>query len=321
MRTSSSVTLAAIVFSGVFGCSASSDSGGGGSTDGGTDTSGTRPDSTTPTDTRPGDSTTPTDSTTPSDTTTPTDSSTPSDTPSDAPGDTGGKTCDPFPGDECNMVAQTGCTAEEMCDYVPAKGHKACVKPTNVGVVGKGETCNPTTNPCEKGLHCIDGKCTPTCCPGDDSICGKDGACNLIISDDTDKALYHVCTYPAPCKPFKYDCPTDQVCLFDSEPDSFACATPTATAIYSAAPGKTCKYANDCGESQVCTRLSSSSGDAGTGSSCYLFCYLTGPEAGSVGTDPKGRFPANGTCTVGGKTYGTCQAITGIGGGLGLCVP
>ena len=239
-------------------------------------------------------------------------------------GDSGGPTittCDMHTGDECNMVKQD-CAADETCDYSPSKGHNACAKPP-IGVVGKGEACDPS-NPCDRGLFCYDGKCSPPCCTGDNSVCGGEGKCNLSITEPTDggadKVLYHVCTYPATCHAFKYDCPKNQVCLWATEPDSFSCATPTSSTVYKAGPEGACKYANDCGESQICTALTTSGSDAGAGSKCYLFCYLSGPEAGSVGTTPDGRFPANGTCTVAGKSYGTCTSITGIGGGLGLCV-
>jgi hypothetical protein len=238
-------------------------------------------------------------------------------------GDSGGPTittCDGHTGDACNMVLQN-CAADETCDYSPSLGHNACTKPP-IGVVGKGEACD-ASNPCDRGLFCYDNKCSPPCCPGDNSVCGGEGKCNLSITEPSDggadKVLYHVCTYPAVCHPFKFDCPTNQVCLFATEPDSFSCATPTSSAAYKAGPGGKCTYANDCGESQICTELSTG-GDAGSGSKCYLFCWLTPPttDAGTPATG--GRFAANGSCTVGGTNYGTCTSITGIGGGLGLCV-
>jgi hypothetical protein len=253
--------------------------------------------------------------------TTPTDST--SDGASDTPkSDGGGLTaCDPHPGDECNMVKQDCAAIDETCEFDSSKGHNTCQKLT-VGTVGKGEKCDSATNPCDRGLFCYSGKCSPACCPGDNSVCGGSGICNLSITapgDAGDVVLYHTCTYSDNCHPFKYDCPTDQVCLFSEEPDVFACSTPSTSAAYSAAPGINCLYANDCGESQACFNTKGT--DAASDYKCYLFCYMGGPEAGSVGTDAKGRFAANGTCTVGGKSYGTCTTVPGIGGGLGICIP
>ncbi len=293
---------------GAFACSASSDGGG---TVG--DTGTVKDTSTGGSDTAVGDDSTPTDTGVGADTKT-------ADTKTSTDARDGGgpaiSNCDPYPGDECNMVLQN-CTGTQSCDWDTAKGHKSCQTHSD-GVVGKGEACNPTSNPCQKGLFCYSGKCSPPCCPGDDSVCGTGGSCDLAITEPTDggtdKILYHACTYAATCHPFKYDCAAGDVCLFKESPDTFTCVSPSPGTAISAAPGIACKYANDCGESQACLTA-----DGGKTFKCALFCWLSAPEAGSVGTDPKGRFAANGTCTVGGKSYGTCSADPLVAGGLGIC--
>lgn len=82
---------------------------------------------------------------------------------------------------------------------------------------------------------------------------------------------------------------------------------------------------NDCGESQGC--FSITRGDGGsTGDKCWLFCYLKTPTGFTKGTTPAGRFPADGTCTIGGTSYGTCTSVgfpdySSTGGGqLGVCI-
>ena len=239
---------------------------------------------------------------------------------SDGKADTGGKTsCDPHPGDECNMVKQDCPDPTQTCDFIATANHNQCVK-NPIGPGAKGDACSPSSG-CDRGLFCYQGKCSPACCLGDDSACGAGGQCNLDITqpgDAGDVIIYHACTYAAACHPFKYDCPANEDCLWDSAPDSFACAVPSTPAAYSAVPNITCKYANDCGESQACFNLMGT--DSGADYKCYLFCWLAATDAGTTGGDPKGRFAANGTCTVGGKSYGTCQSVTGIGGGLGLCL-
>jgi len=306
MRAIRLVSAGLIVGIYVAGCSSSSD-GGGGTTDSGN----TGKDTSTSSDTNVEGDSHVTDSGG-------TDSKPGTDTgPKDGGKDGGGptiSTCDVFPGDECNMVLQD-CPGDQTCDWDTAKGHKACGARSD-GVVGKGDACT-ASNPCARGLFCYSGKCTPPCCSGDDSVCGTGGRCDLAITAPTDggadKVLYHACTYSSACHPFKYDCADGAVCLFKESPDSFTCVEPSPGTAISAAPGIPCKYANDCGESQACLSAD------GTTYKCTLFCWLTGPEAGSVGTTPGGRFPANGTCTVGGKSYGTCSADPLVSGGLGIC--
>jgi hypothetical protein len=239
-------------------------------------------------------------------------------------GDTGGSTCampDDHPGDECDMVKQDCADVTATCEYDPTAKHNVCGKRAT-GSATKGEACASSSD-CDKGLFCYSKHCAPACCTGDNSVCGgTGGACDLAITDpDTKAVIYHACSYSAKCNPFKYDCPTGEVCLFSEEPDSFKCSLPAAGPTgLSAKPGTSCKYVNDCGESQLCTALTSG-GDAAAGASqCYLFCWLTKPAGFTPGTMPGGRFPADGTCTVGGTNYGTCTSIGGIGGGLGLCV-
>lgn len=233
-------------------------------------------------------------------------------------GDTGGKSCDQHTGDECDMVKQNCADSAATCVYDNASKHNICSKLTT-GTKIKGEACSAPSD-CDKGLFCYSGKCSPACCSGDNSVCGAGGACNLAITDpDTDAVVYHACTYSAKCNPFKYDCPAGQICLFSSEPDVFKCSAPSGGASsLGVAPGGTCKYVNDCGESQACFTKTT---DAGATSSCMLFCWMMTPAGFTPGSTPGGRFPADGTCTIGGKNYGSCKTVTGITGGLGVCQP
>ena len=231
-------------------------------------------------------------------------------------GDGGGGGCDKHSGDECDMVLQNCTDKTATCAYDDGVKHNTCQKLTT-GTKIKGESCTSQAD-CDRGLFCYSNKCSPACCGGDDSVCGAGGSCNLAITDSSDTVIYHACTYSAKCNPFKYDCPAGQVCLFSSEPDVFKCSVPSAgSSALGTAPGGTCKYVNDCGESQAC--FTSKSADTST-SQCRVFCWLSKPDAFTPGTTPGGRFPANGDCTIGGTNYGTCTTVTGIGGGLGICV-
>ena len=311
MRASRIVSLTALVSLAAtlaLGCSSSSSDGGAGP---GTSDTGGAVDSSVTTDTGSVIDTG----------ATPDSKKTDSGTASDVKTDGGGGSCDPHPGDECNMVAQDCPDPKNTCDYDPTVKHTACVA-NPIGPAAKGEACDSKTA-CDRGLFCYSGKCSPACCTGDNSVCGPGGQCKLAITDaagdsGTPDVIYHACSYDPICHPFKYDCPKGDVCLFAENPDVFNCATPTSKAVYSSAPGSKCVYANDCGESQACFALTPDAGPSDY--KCYMFCYLHGAEAGSVGTTPDGRFAADGTCTVGGKSYGTCTAY-GFGSDLGLCVP
>lgn len=230
----------------------------------------------------------------------------------------GGKSCDQHTGDECDLVKQNCTDASKSCVYDNASKHNVCESVT-FGTKLKGEGC-AAPGDCDKGLFCFSGKCSPACCSGDSSVCGAGGSCNLAITDpDTKAVVYHACSYSAKCNPFKYDCPTGQMCLFSSEPDVFKCSSPAGGASsLGVAPGGACEYINDCGESQGCF---STTTDAGKSSKCLLFCWLMTPAGFAPGTKPDGRFPADGNCTIGGKSYGTCKSAGGIGGGLGVCQP
>ncbi len=227
--------------------------------------------------------------------------------------------CDKHVGDACDLVLQNCPSADDSCVYSSSTKANVCAKVTT-GPGLKGEPCTKNED-CDKGLSCYDdGKCSPACCTGNNSVCGAGGTCSLAITDSTDKVIYHACSYNAVCNPFKYDCPTGQLCLFSEAPSTFKCSTPSSAGAVSKAPGGACTYVNDCGESQTCTQLTSG-GDAGSGRKCYLFCWLSKPIGFMPGTMPDGRFAANGDCMVNGTNYGTCSMITGIGGGLGMCIP
>ena len=148
------------------------------------------------------------------------DTSTP---PSDtAPMDTGtGKTCNTHAGDECDMVKQDCADPTATCIFDGKTAmHNVCVK-TTTGTKLKGEACS-SANDCDRGLFCVADHCAPACCPGDNSPCGAGGACALAINDpDTMKVEFYACSYAQTCDPFKYNCPSGQVCLFNDEPDVF----------------------------------------------------------------------------------------------------
>jgi hypothetical protein len=233
------------------------------------------------------------------------------------------------PGDLCDVVAQN-CPDPNTCDWDPQKGYNTCT-PRPIGPSTKGEACD-SKKPCDRGLFCFSNRCSPACCLGDNTVCGGDGACTLAITSTTpdggtSDVVYHACSYNAACHAFQYDCPAGQFCLFNGPPAVFSCALPAVGKTLNIAPGAPCGFLNDCGESQLCTSITSSASDAGPSApTCFLVCNLSGKPTPGDAAKLGGRFPADGTCTIGGKSYGRCTTITdgaggdSIGGGLGLCV-
>jgi len=237
-------------------------------------------------------------------------------------GDTGGGGCNVHPGDECDLVKQNCTDATASCVYDGDVNHTVCLK-IATGTKLRSESC-ATQGECDKGLECRNGKCSPFCCLKDDSPCGPGGSCSVQVTDEgASPYAYALCDYSPPCNPFKYDCPTGSVCLFNSLPDRFKCSTPSPGTPLNQAPLRECKYRNDCGESQGCSTITTSGEDAAAATAkCQLYCWFSKPTGFTPGTMPDGRFPADGTCTIGGVNYGTCRdfSSSGLGGGLGICV-
>ena len=239
----------------------------------------------------------------------------------DTSGDTPSTCVSHHKDDECDMVAQDCSDPTQTCEYDPAVGHSTCGSRA-LGTGTKGDACKAPTD-CDAGLFCYENHCTPACCTGDNSVCGSTkggiaGACNLDITSSADAGdivIYQVCTYATTCHPFSCECDSGSICLFDTAPDSFTCDPPAKPAALSAKPGDPCTYENDCGEGQGCFST------GGGPSKCLLFCNLGASDAGAISPCSAPKFAANGTCTVGGTSYGTCTdaSSAGIGGGLGLC--
>lgn len=219
-------------------------------------------------------------------------------------------------GDQCDIVKQDCPGERDSCVYDGQKGHTVCFE-RKVSIATAGQSCTSDED-CDRGLFCIgegNGRCSPACCPGDDSPCGT-GTCLWNVNDESKKLAFNACRYSERCQPFQYDCQKGEVCIFSSSPSTFACSRPIAPGSVSTAPGMECTYANECGEMQMCIRSSTGPGR------CRVNCFLRTPPAGfEPGRNPGDRFAANGTCDIAGKNYGTCRPVTDLGDGLGVCIP
>jgi hypothetical protein len=176
----------------------------------------------------------------------------------------------------------------------------SCVGVTASEQLPMGHACCPsnTSNPCLPGLTCsgggacVDGgpqtgRCSPTCCMGDDTSCGKSvpegiaGACDLTVVDQNNNPLYNVCSYQIPCKPFGVEsCPPGQACEIQDSTGAAGCIFTNDLDA-----GSTCNFANDCADGLICAN----SGDAGT---CIFECLVPGsvsPFDASISQAPAGQ--------------------------------
>ncbi len=222
--------------------------------------------------------------------------------------------CSPVKGD-CDIVAQ---------DCPPGQGGKTqeCVVTTNGGTpstvcvaaqasqqLPQGHACCPsdTENPCLPGLTCVgsactDGgaptaRCTPACCKGDDSICGKSdpegisGSCDLTLYMGNVE-VNDVCSYRERCKPFGVEpCKSGEACLVEDSTGTATCITTQGKAI-----GESCNFANDCADGLMCI-------GGADGGICRMMCLT-----------PGSNHPFDASVEEGGAGAGGCPTPTCAGG-------
>lgn len=181
--------------------------------------------------------------------------------------------------------------------------------------LGIGRGCctnNATGNPCLPGLTCVgtpcvdggapSGRCSPTCCEGDDQACGKSdpegisGACDLGLLDSKGKTpLHDVCTYRERCKPFKQEpCKNNQICIIADKVGTASCVDPFDTVPKT--NRQSCTYGNECADGLICA----GNGDGGI---CRTVCLLPNTvspfDASIEQAGPgKGGCPANEGCRL-----------------------
>lgn len=227
---------------------------------------------------------------------------------------TTGKTCHPVPG-PCDLILQD-CPRDDRGapqECVAARGTDggivtACraVQPSQQLPLGKSCCTASGDNPCLPGLVCtggpcadggeVTGRCSPVCCPGDDSLCGQSspegiaGECNLLLSNASGETIFQACTYRERCKQFGIErCGTNKACVLDDRYGSSSCVALREGS--GKAPGAECKYANECQDGTICI------GDGKTGhcrSTCLTPGAVTPFDAGGL---PMGA--GTGGCPVG----------------------
>jgi hypothetical protein len=245
-----------------------------------------------------------------------------------SPGAREGGHCSPVQGPECDLVLQD-CSPGRQCVAVkphPLVRSTACVA-AGTGNRPVGAACCPgVPNQCVSGLHCTGpactadsgatGRCSPYCCPGDDSVCGQSipegysGTCDVRVvspADEGNEPLYDGCSYRPPCRPFQQQpCQAQQTCLLQKDNATFRCSP-----IFHP-PGKpagaNCVASNECQDGMACLTAN----DAGT---CRVLCYRAdagGPFDASSLSEASGR----GGCGAGLSCSGTVGTFPPY---LGFC--
>ncbi|WP_394828476.1 hypothetical protein [Pendulispora albinea] len=239
--------------------------------------------------------------------------------------------CSAVQGPACDLVLQDCARGSECIVIAGDAGLTTACVPSGTGTRRAGAGCCPgQANTCSPGLECIGppcsggagtaptGRCTPHCCPGDDSRCGSSepegfpGSCDLQVFANAGGAastpVFHVCSYQPVCKPFRIQpCPSGSTCLLQKDRTSYRCGPiepPPGRGI-----GQPCTVANECSDGLGCL------GAAGS-ATCRMFCYRQG--AGTPPFDPSAvrDEPGYGGCPAGTACTGT---VNGFPGYLGFC--
>ncbi|HVH46073.1 MAG TPA: hypothetical protein VM925_27175 [Labilithrix sp.] len=197
---------------------------------------------------------------------------------------------------ECVVASSSGGAVTTEC--VP-------VQPSQQLPMGRG-CCPGRENPCLPGLQCvgdtcvdggpITGRCTPACCPGDDSACGQSepegigGQCDVTLFVGSTE-VHQVCSYRERCKPFGIQpCKEGQVCIIEDKLGTAGCIA--SNNVENRQP---CQFANDCKDGHVCSGPPNAR-------VCRMFCLTPNSNpsfdaSAADGAPGRGGCPSGETCT------------------------
>lgn len=215
------------------------------------------------------------------------------------------------PSQDCEPVAQTGCSAGQKCSQVTLSAEPEppletrCVQ---AGTQAKFETCSHGDpgdsgfDDCEAGLICFGGACQEICSADPDS-CPADATCQEGPGIFPDRPGTGLCLVQ--CDPLVQNCPEDSGCFVTLAGGDRICAEPNL----GQEQGSACMFANDCETGHGCLLIRSELDSALT---CAFFC------------NPAGGSP---TCAEGPGSAFNCIRIVDFyddadrfGSDLGFCV-
>lgn len=247
-----------------------------------------------------------------------------------APGVDAGKKegghCTPVKG-SCDLVLQD-CPDDkgqkaECVVTASGKGYATTCRPVRASQrlpIGR-ECCpdSPGGDPCLPGLSCIgdpcgdagkpNGRCSPTCCPGDDLACEKSdpegisGRCDVVLFAGNTE-INNVCSYRTRCRFFGAEpCKPGDVCILEDKAGTASCGSSNGKTERAA-----CQFSNDCASGLNCL----GGGDAGA---CRMFCLTPNSNP------PFDASAADGAPGLGGCNPGNSCLPLGAGfpGWLSVC--
>jgi hypothetical protein len=213
-------------------------------------------------------------------------------------------------GKECDPVQNSDGTFSAQCEpagtgSVPL-GHECCQNAANNGDCVSGLSCSaPCADP-DAGPGTKTGRCTPYCCPGDNSVCGSSdpegikGVCNVTsiftLPDGGEVTAGGGCTYDTACKPFHVQPCTDPntTCILGDDLASFKCSTILSPPGIDA--GGACSAGNSCASGLECL------------GNCTVMCFM------EAGTPPFDAAVITNAVGYGGCPAGQHCAGTLVGG-------
>jgi hypothetical protein len=176
----------------------------------------------------------------------------------------------------CDFLNQD-CPPNQACVPVDPGDGKLVTKCISwSGIKQTGSPCNSHSE-CQPGLFC-GFYCAPPCCPTDNKPCP--GTCNFEIPFDFGNSA-SICNLAPQCDLFTDNaCKAGVYCHFD-QTQGVATCTPLTGNVEEPTEGKTCKFLNDCGDTQACI-----------GGFCRFNCDITKQSA----DDGKGGCPLGQDC-------------------------
>jgi hypothetical protein len=216
---------------------------------------------------------------------------------SSAGGSSGGTmVVDPNCPNQCKLVVQCGCPADEKCT-VDSGGDTNC---EDDGDVSFGQTCDD--GDCEAGTICLPRDESPAVCKkfcNSHADCDGDGAfCTIDVLDDDDNIVASACTMD--CDPIggaMSGCPAPETkCIIRRANDAATIWGTDCVATGTSLQGQSCATSEDCAAGLVCT----------TTMQCVTLCDADAmPETLCPGGTACQSDPNN-PLTVGSTTYGIC---------------
>ncbi|MFO0723534.1 MAG: hypothetical protein U1E65_07130 [Myxococcota bacterium] len=181
----------------------------------------------------------------------------------------------------CDPIANTGCTAPEICVFVPNLRMAQCRMPVAMPKTFE-QVCTPANNDCAAGLTCLQfqGEANPTCRQNCNPNGGVDRCAGLAGTSSTGYAclagiqgvndIAFCAAKPADCVPYNDMCPMNQNCERISQ------------TMVGCIPSGPTQNGGTCGTAMTSCATGNCL-DIGSGPTCYEACNAAMPACSNQG--------------------------------------